>query len=557
MDVPRAPHVRAGRVAVGARRHRWLLCCAVLVGLSAGTVALYATPASYRGTTSVLVSPVPADAGAGAASAVAAPVNLATEAQLARSTETAARAAALLRSTTSVAELTDAVAVEPLVDTSILVIRFTAASPGAAQAGARAFAQAYLANRASAAAAALRWQTAIVTGALTDDNAQLAQLDARIAALSPDSAAATTLRSTRATLAAKIASLSARADNLATTAVTPGKVIRDAELPRDPVRGALWLFLVLGGGAGLVVGAAAALVRERLSVNVRDGADVTHRSGLTVLASLPREGRPEVIRRPDHHAYDRLRNEVVAALSPADRVLLVTAASRGASSTVVAANLASALARVGHEVILIGANVPELGADTVLLSTVFDIADIPGLTDVLCGRIALAAAMQTPPREPRLRVVTPGGTASANGLLQSQAVRGAIARLRGQAQFILVDTPSAAAGADAQSLAGLADAAILVAETERTAHAQVADAAQQLRAVGARMLGAVLIASSPTVPSGPAVASYVDDDAPPPDAGGEEHDHARRVAETPAWLTVDASVDEPARRHWAGERTGA
>jgi Mrp family chromosome partitioning ATPase len=136
-----------------------------------------------------------------------------------------------------------------------------------------------------------------------------------------------------------------------------------------------------------------------------------------------------------------LRNEVVAALPGRDQVILVTGASPGRASTVVAANLAAALARAGNEVILVGANVPELGADGLLLSHVFDIADVPGLTDVLTRRSTIATALQNAPRAPRLRVITPGGTASATGLLQSEAVRTTMCALRDQASYVVVEAP--------------------------------------------------------------------------------------------------------------------
>jgi hypothetical protein len=165
---------------------------------------------------------------------------------------------------------------------------------------------------------------------------------------------------------------------------------------------------------------------------------------------------------------------------------------------VVAASLAGAFARADTEVVLVGANAPEPG--TPPLSQLFDVADIPGLSDVLSGRVALPAALQRAARLPRLRVITPGGTASAAGLLQSEGARSAVQALRRQARYIVVEAPSTAAGADAQSLARVADAAILVVEAGRSRPAQVADAAEQLRLVGTRLLGAVLLSPPMPVP---------------------------------------------------------
>ena len=160
-----------------------------------------------------------------------------------------------------------------------------------------------------------------------------------------------------------------------------------------------------------------------------------------------------------------------------DRVILVTGATPGPASTLVAANLAAAFARADTDVVLVGANVPELGHAPDRCPSIFDVADIPGLTDVLTGRTSLPAALQRAARLPRLRVVTPGGTASAAGLLQSEGARSAVQALRRQARYVVVEAPSTASGADAQSLARVADVAILVVEAGRARHTQVADAA--------------------------------------------------------------------------------
>jgi Mrp family chromosome partitioning ATPase len=207
---------------------------------------------------------------------------------------------------------------------------------------------------------------------------------------------------------------------------------------------------------------------------------------------------------PSGRAFSRLRNEVLAALTPADHTLLVTGAAPGAASTLVAANLAAAFARADNDVVLVGASVPDLDSAerTITLAALFDLADIPGLTDVLAGRTSLARAVQRAARTPRLQVITPGGTASAGGLLQSEGARSVLRQLVTRTRYVIVDAPSTASGADAQSLAGAVDAAVLVVEAGHAQHRQVADAATQFVAVGTRVLGAVV------VPARTAVSPY-------------------------------------------------
>ena len=67
-----------------------------------------------------------------------------------------------------------------------------------------------------------------------------------------------------------------------------------------------------------------------------------------------------------------------------------------------------------------------------------------------------------------------------------------LARLRSGTGYVVVEAPSAAVSADAQSLASHADTAILAVELRRTRHAEIVDAAEQLRRVGTPVLGAVV-----------------------------------------------------------------
>jgi Mrp family chromosome partitioning ATPase len=174
-------------------------------------------------------------------------------------------------------------------------------------------------------------------------------------------------------------------------------------------------------------------------------------------------------------------------------VVVVAGASRGAASTVVAANLAAAFARTGAETVLVCAHLPDSQVDTASVNRMLGVRAVPGLSDVLAGRFSLSSATQRAPRHPNLSVVTTGGTASAGGLLQSQALRDTLATLRERAAYVVVEAPSTATSADAQSLASLADAAIVAVELRRTRNTEIGDAADQLRRVGTPLLGAVVL----------------------------------------------------------------
>src|SRR5262245_21411483 len=461
-------------------RQRWALGVGVVVGIGVGlavaSMTLASTSPIYASTASVLVQQI----------GPTAPILL-TEAQLARSSRTATDAARTVGRSTE--DLAAATTVVPLEGSSVLVITVRAGSPTAAQAGAHAVASAYLANRAATARAAIQDQVTALSTRISDTYQQAAVLNTQIARLPANSPELAVARNSASVLASQLTTLSTRLTDLQTTPIDPGQVIGDPTLPTDPVSPIPWLYRLVGVGAGALLGLLVAFGRRRLTSRVRDAVDVTRR-GVAVLAHV-------VTAQRDPRTFNRLRNELIASLGTGDRVLLVTGVTTGAASTLVAASLAGAFARADTEVILVGANAPEPG--TPPLSQLFDVADIPGLSDVLSGRVALPAALQRAARLPRLRVITPGGTVSAAGLLQSEGARNAIHALRRQARYIVVEAPSTADGADAQSLARVADAAILVVEAARSRHAQVADAAEQLRLVGTRLLGAVLL--SPPIPA--------------------------------------------------------
>ena len=462
------------RLAVGLG-----LVLGIGTGLGGSAIALAATPPTYASTASVLVQQIGSD-----------PPNLPTEAQLARSTVTAADAARTVgRSTQDIGASTT---VEPLEGSSILLITVRGASPGAAQAAARAIATAYLANRGQTARAAIQDQITIVTARIADTDKQAATVNATMARLPANSPDLTTLRGSMSVLTAQLTALTTRLTDLQMTAIDPGRVIGDPELPADPVYPRPWLYRSVGVGVGALLGPLVPLARRRLARRIRDAADVTRR-GVPVLAHAVTEQRENAAR-----TFNRLRNEIIASLGTGDRVLLVVGVTPGAASTLVATNLAAAFARADTEIVLVGANAPEPGTQP--LSQIFDVADIPGLSDVLAGRVSLPASLQRAARLPRLRVITPGGTASAAGLLQSEGAHSAVLALRKLARYLVVEAPSTASGADAQSLARVADAAVLVVEAGRSRPAQVSDAAEQLRLVGTRLLGAVLLwpAAPPT-----------------------------------------------------------
>lgn len=487
-----------------ARRHWWIVVLALLLGTAGGFEYNRRLPREYVSSASVLVYPAGYDANV-SGGRTRGEINLDTEAQLVRSTAVVARAAELLRAGDP-DSLPGSVAVEVPANTSVLQIKFSAEDPAGAQAGAHAFAESYLLNREDNAKANIAAQSQALRTKIDELTVELDRINSEQGSASRTSTTYANLESQRETTLGQLNQLTNKLNQLTTETVSGGVIIRDARLPGRPVKPNTPINIAAGALLGLLLGIGAAGGRERLDRRVRSASELHMRCAMPVLGEITDPGVPSddvyAPFSPGGRAFNRLRNEVVAALGPGEQVVVVTGASRGAAATHLAANLAAALARTGTNVVLVGAHMPDSMLQATPLARLLGVAPTPGLSDVLAGRANLGEATQRAARNPTLRVITVGGTGSAAGLWQSQALRDMLATLRGNADYVVIEAPSTSTGADAQSLASLADAAIIAVEARRTLRPEVIDAAEQLRRVGTGLLGAVLMPRIPALAPG-------------------------------------------------------
>ncbi|MCA2215683.1 lipopolysaccharide biosynthesis protein [Wangella sp. NEAU-J3] len=479
------------------RRHWWVVLAATGLGLGLGAVVTSAVPKVYESSASVLVQAVDQDNNQSGGRTKGA-INLDTEAQLVGSGAVAAKAAALLRSTEPPTELARNVSVEVPANTTVLMITYQADTPDGAQRGSHAFAEAYLRNREETARSGLDAQIKSLSLKVRQLTTNLTGINARLARTQPGSSERSNLESLRSNSQNQLNNLTGRLNELTTTTIAAGSIISDARVPDAPTSPNAPLNLATGAMLGLLFGLLLAYARERLDRRLRTAADVRERARIPVLAALDERTTPhfdDVLQPygPGGRVFNRLRNEVLASLAKGDQIIVVTGASRGSASTLVAANLATALARTGSDVVLIGAHLPDSVVDAAPLARMLGVSAMPGLSDLLAGRTGLAKVLQRTPRIPSLRVITTGGAATAAGLMQSQRLRDTLEALRRQSGYIVIEAPSTSSSADAQSLASLADAAILAVELRRARRPALLDAAEQLRRVGTPLLGAVVL----------------------------------------------------------------
>jgi capsular exopolysaccharide synthesis family protein len=204
-------------------------------------------------------------------------------------------------------------------------------------------------------------------------------------------------------------------------------------------------------------------------------------SGLLVAHDDPRSAAAE--------AYRALRTNIQFA-SPDHpiRTILATSTSAEDGKSTTIANLAITLAQAGHSTILVDCDLRRPS-----LHKLFGLANEQGLTSMVLDANAAATPPLQQTLEPNLMLLSSGPLPpNAAELLGSQRMQAAIATLKGQADFLLLDTPPIIAVTDAAVLAPQVDGVLLVINAGHTRRDLARRAKMMLEKVGANILGVVM-----------------------------------------------------------------
>lgn len=470
------------------RRYWWIVATVGLLGLVGSYVVTGLQPKTFEASTSVLVTPTNATATAVAGGRAADDVNMDTEIQLVKSMQVAVAAKALLKTDQTPQRLVGRVTVSIPPNTRVLEIVFRDPTAEGARAGSHAFAQAYLNVRADAAKKDIAAQVAALTTQIAGLAKTLEEQSSLATSLAPDSPARAYADAQVDIIKNQIVSVNSRLAPLQTAAVTPGEVIVDAEKPGRPSRPILALNLASGLMLGLLAGFGLVSLAARRR-GIGRGVDVEETIGRPVLAELSR--RVTELRvlppRAGGETFDRLRLMLVAMYPDGPSSVLLTGATRGRAAGLVAANLAAAHVRAGHEVVLVCADPESLAGAVVGVSTG------PGLSDVLRGSMKLASVIQAS-ELPRLSVITTGRElAGAFERISTDRLTAIIGELLKGSAKVIIDAPPTSFGVEAQELARRVDATLVVVERRVADGEAVQGAFRDLESLGARVPGAVVV----------------------------------------------------------------
>ena len=496
------------------RRWWWLLLLApVLAGFTARYVRLQrAVPESaltYTTSATLLINPVP---GTGRLA-----YRAETYAGLALTDPVLTRVVADLNLPFSAPTLKQLITVSPIVNTELLTLAVTDTDPERAAAIANAVA-ARFAESMSSQGSELAGQTRVTLEQQTTTmQGEIDALTIRIRDLeqdgNPDDAVEQEqVSALRAELERRQQSLVLLEEDLQQVdlniaAAQPQiSVAEEAPVPMFPNDDAAGIPIIpLATIAGLLIAIAALVLVELMDTSVKAGTEVTSLTGASVLSTLPNvrglrtpTERLFVVKRSVTPAAESIRllrtniNIERASWSPPGKILVISSATLSEGKSIVAANLAAAMAQVGLRTVLIDADLRRP-----IQHSIFDVSNKRGLSTLLNRpEASLEASLNEEMIDSNIAnlSIIPSGPLPSNpaDLLSMGRLGALLGQLRERVDIVVIDTPPVLAVSDSISVAAHADGVVLVCRFGRTSEGALGRAANVLRQGSVRLIGVVL-----------------------------------------------------------------
>jgi tyrosine-protein kinase len=256
------------------------------------------------------------------------------------------------------------------------------------------------------------------------------------------------------------------------------------------------LNLALGLLVGLIVGIGVAMLRQQFDRSVRTPRDIHTVVGVNPLGLIPKFGRspsrPLVALTPKSasaQSFRGLRANLHLLTGPnPPKCFVITSAVGGEGRTVTASNLALTMALAGLRVCLVEADLRRpaiakyLGLDSSL-----------GIADVVKDLAVLDDALVRY-HDTSLSVLTAGDhPVDPTEVLNSSRLAALFGQLSSRFDMVVIDTPPLLPVPDAQVVAAVTDGALVIARHGKTARTEFAEAIANLRVADVRILGAALV----------------------------------------------------------------
>ena len=482
----------------GVLRRRWpIVLIVTILGVIGAFGYVAVAPKSYTSTTQVYVSPTGADLSQQLAnSRTQGVVNLDTEAQIVKSSTVAALAGKMMHSSLSTFQLKKGVSASVPPNSQVLDIACSASTASAAATCANDFAAAYLKNRSSTAASTIAAQITPLQAKVSQLQKTDSGLNSTIASLPSNSSQRLAAQQQLSSNTSQLHNLNDQLASLYSDAskTNGGHITSTASPAGSPSSPKKTLILPAGLVVGLVLGLIAAFLWDRWDKRIHTARDSERLLNLPTLLNLPKGAVSRSVslaspRSRTGRAFTELAHTVAASLGEGSHVVLVAGVTPGPSVSVVAANLAAALARTHGEAVLVCAAL----RDTVA-PEMFGLSEGRGLAEVVAGRATVGEVACGPASAPGLWVIPPGAdTSLVEYNLQYDTANALISQLRRDARYVVIEAQASEDGADTFTLAEFCDTAVLTIEAQRTSSIEAQACIRRLTRMRTSILGAAVL----------------------------------------------------------------
>lgn len=281
-------------------------------------------------------------------------------------------------------------------------------------------------------------------------------------------------------------------------------IVDNADIPVDPSHPRKNVNMAIGAGAGFGLGLALALLLEAMDTNLKTMNDVEQALQLPLLAAIPQVETEELL-------PARFRAEAVAKGSASwsriaealrgmrtsillsspgapPKVVMISSTRPAEGKSSVSTLVAITFALNGSRVLLIDA---DLRRPSVHLR--FRVPNGSGLSSVLSGKTPSHEGIMQWPDLPNLHIMTSGPVPPLpSELLGSSQMETLLEQLRGDYDFIFIDSPPVLAVTDASILGRLTDATILIVRYGTAQRHVVQRCIDLLDRSGTHLLGVVM-----------------------------------------------------------------
>ena len=169
------------------------------------------------------------------------------------------------------------------------------------------------------------------------------------------------------------------------------------------------------------------------------------------------------------------------------KIIVVTSANPNEGKSEVSINLAASLAQQGKKVIIIDADMRKPTQHKLT-----EVSNTEGLSTFLLKRSGVDSINHLTINDVNLDVLTSGPVPpNPSEMLASSSMDETLKAFEDFYDYVIIDTPPLLA-ADAQVLASISDATLLVVDIKKSKRRQIIEAKRRLDHVGARLLGVIM-----------------------------------------------------------------